>query len=243
MWIRGHGSEVTPTPYHFRSDFHLQLHACRSVFVVLFPRFLHINMKLIAWYLLHRLKNIFSCIWWFYNCFGVRMQPCHFFVTLISGGLQGWTAATCLFLFQEHSWLIGRSNHIYPNGYFENLHPVHNRTAVSKEKLTAGIKCIRQARSLSHHGSWTAMLTSAVIISLTLHWRLAYMSRETFELRHNHYQYHCPHPVYYQCLIVCKNRSVRMTTMSYKYSLHRSLVVLKTVKDFFTIESFFHDHL
>ena len=43
--IRGHGSEVTTIPYHFRSDFRLQLRSCRIGFVVLFPRYLLLKLE------------------------------------------------------------------------------------------------------------------------------------------------------------------------------------------------------
>ena len=41
----------------------------------------------------------------------------------------------------------------------------------------------------NHHESWVSLLTSAVMISLTLHWRLMHMSRETVKLHHYHYSY------------------------------------------------------
>ena len=48
VWIRGSGSEVTTAPYHFCSHFRPQLCSYRSEFIVLFPRYLSVNIKLLG---------------------------------------------------------------------------------------------------------------------------------------------------------------------------------------------------
>ena len=47
--IRDCTSEVTTTPYHFRSDFRLKLRSYQSGFVVLLPRYLSRKHKLITY--------------------------------------------------------------------------------------------------------------------------------------------------------------------------------------------------
>ena len=110
-------------------------------------------------------------------------------VAKLNLSLQRSTTVACLLSFQEHIWVIRRSN--YTKEYFDKFRLVHKGTAFSKQQPTAGTKRIWQVHSLTltPQKSWATAVTSVVTILLTLRWRLGCMSRETVRLCHYHYHY------------------------------------------------------
>ena len=126
-----------------------------------------------------------SCVWWSYYCFGMRIQPCHFFCRWAQ-----WQPATlnntlhaC---FRFSSILCDRqakaSSSARRNGSFRIKTDNRNKTRWTKT-----------FPYFNHHESWAAVPTSVIAISLTLRWRLESTSRETDRMHHNHCHYHHTH--------------------------------------------------
>ena len=90
---------------------------------------------------------------------------------------------------QLSDWLVKSDQTL--KGFFEKLQSVHKGVALSKQKPTIGTRCVEWVHSLyfNHHKSLAAVLTSVIMISLALRWRLAHKSRETVRLCH--YHFHC----------------------------------------------------
>ena len=89
-------------------------------------------------------------------------------------------------------------NSYHTKEYFESFIQYVKERLFQNKKRTTGTKRDRRVRSLTstNHESW--VLTCVIAISLTLHRRLARMSKEMVGLRHNHYYYHY-HYHYHPC--------------------------------------------
>ena len=109
-------------------------------------------------------------------------------VAKLNRGLQRWTTVACLLSFQRHIRVVGRSNLITLKGILigfnqytkERLFQNNNRQQ-EQNALDEYVHILRPPRKLG-----SLALTSVIMISLKLRWRLARTVREMVGLRHYH---------------------------------------------------------
>ena len=92
-------------------------------------------------------------------------------VAELSCGLQRWTTIAGLFSFQEHIWVISRSNCSTQKGILM-FHPVRKGTALSKQQPTTGTKHIGRICSLASTTTKAANLCYCDFTNVTLKTRM-----------------------------------------------------------------------
>ena len=151
-----------------------------------------------SWHLRHQLNNVLSKVWWFCCSFDLRMHPCHF-----HHYSAWWQPAvlynSCSLAFIARTQLTDRQVKSYHRVFWEASSGTQRNGSFNKTKTNRNqMLWTNTFPCSSHHESWAAVLTSAVMISLILHWRLIHMSRETAKL---YYHYHHPlNPVCFQSI-------------------------------------------
>ena len=159
----------------------------------------HVNIKLvllfIAWHIRHKSKKVFSCVWWFYCCFGVKIQPYHFFCFKLND-----VNSSCMLAFVLRAQLIdGQVKRYHAKSILRNFIQYTKEHLFSKQKPATRTKHIGQVYRFpyfNHFESWAAVLTSVSVIamSLMLGWRLECTNREMIGMHHYHY-HPCSNPV------------------------------------------------
>ena len=145
-----------------------------------------------SWHLRHQLNNVLSKVWWFCCSFDLRMHPCHF-----HHYSAWWQPAvlnnSCSLAFIARTQLTDRQVKSYHTVFWEASSGTQRNGSFNKTKTNRNqMLWTNTFPCLNHHESWAAVLTSAIMISLILHWRLIHMSRETAKL---YYHYHHPLPL------------------------------------------------
>ena len=183
------------TPYHFHSDFCLQLCSYQSGFIVLFPHYLSHRYKTYRYSVqLGTFDIAWTLFWVAFDFIVLFAWECNHVISSIAkldGGLQRRTTATCLLLFQEHDWLIGRSNHITRKGIFRSFVQCTKEWFFqNKNQQHVQIALDKYVPLIHHYKSLAAVPTSAIVISPMICWRLVRVSGKTVELHHYYYHYH-----------------------------------------------------
>ena len=152
------------TLYHFSSDCHLQLRSYQNGFIVLFPHYLSGKPETYRYFVwLGTLGIGWTIFWVAFGDFIVVLAWKFNHVIPSIAKVSQWQPTvlnkSCMLAFILRAQLTNRQIKSYhTKGDFEKLHPVHKGTALLKQNIITGIKCIGWVCSLTSTTTETRQL-------------------------------------------------------------------------------------